>query len=39
VSVSETLSVPKKASNASTTAVLWHACADGYSGKFGVCST
>ena len=31
-----TLSVPKKASRASTTAVLWQACADGYSGKFGV---
>ena len=36
VSARETLSVPKKASNASTTAVLWLACADGYSGKFGV---
>jgi hypothetical protein len=34
--VSESLSVPKKASSASTTAVLWQACAEGYSGKFGV---
>jgi len=34
--VSRTLSPPKKPSSASTTAVLWHACADGYSGKFGV---
>src|SRR5215510_4042465 len=31
-----TLSVPKNASRAATTAVLWQACADGYSGKFGV---
>ena len=36
VSVSETLSVPKNASSARTTAVLWQACAEGYSGKFGV---
>ncbi len=35
-SVNATLSVPKNASRASTTAVLWQACADGYSGKFGV---
>jgi hypothetical protein len=35
-SVKGTLSVPKKASRAVTTAVLWQACAEGYSGKFGV---
>src|SRR5580700_5154365 len=34
-----TLSVPKKASRAVTTAVLWQACAEGYSGKFGVVAT
>lgn len=31
--------VPKNASSAATTAVLWQACADGYSGKFGVVVT
>ena len=35
-SVKGTLSVPKNASRALTTAVLWQACAEGYSGKFGV---
>ena len=31
-----TLSVPKNALSACATPVLWQACADGYSGKFGV---
>jgi hypothetical protein len=33
------LSVPKKAVSAATTAVLWQACADGYSWKFGVAAS
>ncbi len=35
-SVSVTLSVWKNARSARVTAPLWQACADGYSGKFGV---
>jgi hypothetical protein len=33
------LSRPKNASSAATTAVLWQACAEGYSGKFGVAAS
>ena len=38
-SVKATSSVPKNASRAATTALLWQACAEGYSGKFGVAAS